>query len=270
MRQEADLPRGPRVHGHLPQRLIINLTPSSSLQRPITGDIRSLPSPPQWCMIELCGTEYLVWSSEDMRCCFYIFNLPPAWLPYYILEKRIEGSGLGRPGEMLRLAVNVLPMGWLSAVGVCQSLHRELLIARSPGGAGLPPGAELRKDRAPQADQEGRLTHFFQAYIDNFDEGRVVSQSGSATGPSSWQKEVRGAYQHWGAARAKDKAVEQSERGSTLGGEIHGRLGAIAPSDKRLAELLSIAWWARGTSREKGLVLWEASGSSLCSFVVLA
>ena len=103
-------------------RLIINLTPSNQLQRPITGDVKSLPCPAQWCMLELDGTEHLVWSSEDMRCCFYIFNLPPRWLPYFILEKQIEGSGLGRPGEMLRLAVNVLPMGWLSAVGSAKAV----------------------------------------------------------------------------------------------------------------------------------------------------
>ena len=112
---------------------------------------------------------------------------------------------------MLRLAVNVLPMGWLSAVGICQSLHRELLISQAPRGANLPIPAELRKDRTPAAGEDGRLNHFFQAYMGNYDEGKVVERPTKASGPSPWQKEVRKAYEHWGAARAEDKASEQAE-----------------------------------------------------------
>jgi len=136
-------------------------------------------------------------------------------------------------------------MGWLSAVGVCQSLHRELLTSQVPRGAGLPGKAELRKGRSPSAAADGRIAQFFQAYIDNYDEGEIVGHPrATARGPSAWQGRVRDAYRRWGAARAEDKSAERAEMGATLGGVIDGSLGTVGPADARVCELLSIATWA--------------------------
>ena len=77
---------------------------------------------------------------------------------------------------------------------------------------------------------------------------------------------MREAYQRWGAALAEDKAVEQRERGATLGGEIHGRLGTVSPSSKRVAELLlRFGPSAAEVFRGRLPALSEVSGSLLFS-----
>ena len=75
------------------------------------------------------------------------------------------------------MAVCVLPMGWLSGVGICQHLHRQLLLGQPPLGAVLPHGAELRKDSILQLSLDGRVRRFFEIYIDNFDGGAVCVPS---------------------------------------------------------------------------------------------
>ena len=234
-------------------RLIINMTPSNELQNPITGDVRTLPTIGQWMMIEIGSDEYLAWSSEDMKCCFYIFELPRCWIPYFVLGRMVDGALCGCPGRKVHLAVRVLPMGWLSAVGICQSLHREILLRSRPGGAALPRAMELRKDKPAPGAHGDRLQHFFQSYIDNWDEGKALPlkfdeqgrplAASRPAGPSQWQSQVRAAYQATGAARADDKSVEQGIEGCTLGGVIDGVIGKAGPSHKRLAELISISCW---------------------------
>ena len=196
-------------------RLIINLTCSNALQRQIFGDVHMLPFFAQWIGLELLEEEVLLWDAEDMRCAFYVFLLPEAWWPYFALEKPVPGHVVGSKEEWVYLTVKVLPMGWLSAVGVCQYLHRQMLVAPPPLGAGLPMTAELRRDKPLPAGLDRRVRRFFEVYIDNYDSGRVANkfmgQSGTAsTATSSWTTAVRQAYSTWGAARAEDKSVSSS------------------------------------------------------------
>ena len=82
-----------------------------------------------------------------------------------VIGRAVPSAWLNLPGPSrgAGLAVRVIPMGWLSAVGICQYLPRRLLLL-----AQLPPHLELRKDRALPAGASGRVTQFYQAYIDTF------------------------------------------------------------------------------------------------------
>ena len=101
-----------------------------------------------------------VFSEEDLTCAFYLFAMPPEWRQYQALNKSVSGAELvayapslrGRLGSLvdepeLFPAVTVIAMGWASATGLLQYLHRRLLLACGPSSGRLPPGAEVRKDR---------------------------------------------------------------------------------------------------------------------------
>ena len=106
-------------------------------------------------MLELLEQEILLWDAEDLKCAFYVFGIPEAWWRYFVIGKAIDGEHVGgEPGIQYWLAVVVIPMGWLSAVGVCQYLQRRLGRAPRAFGAELPAVSDLRKDKpAPVCDK---------------------------------------------------------------------------------------------------------------------
>eukprot|EP00973_Karenia_brevis_P082730 11467823-Karenia_brevis.AAC.1 len=62
-----------------PQRLIMNIIPSNDIQETIEGDMACLPNDSQWRCITMRSGETLRWSAADLKRCFYVFRLPPAW-----------------------------------------------------------------------------------------------------------------------------------------------------------------------------------------------
>ena len=128
-------------------RLIINLVPSNELQEHLEGDLRTLPHFGMWSALELMEQELFVWSGDDISCAFYIFGLPPAWLPWFVLDWPLEPSLWGGEGTTPEhLALAVIPMGWCNAVAICQSNLRTLVMSDPPKGGGLPARFELRKE----------------------------------------------------------------------------------------------------------------------------
>ena len=130
-------------------RLIVNAIPSNKQQTAIKGDIEQMPGG-EWLHIALETDEIVLWSSDDIQGCFHVFSLPPSWRRWMILSKPIRVATPGSPrvstcednlchscaasGTMghvyfreVWLALAVIPMGWLSAVGVIQHLHRNII-----------------------------------------------------------------------------------------------------------------------------------------------
>ena len=60
-------------------RLIMNLVPTNSCCRSLTGDTSTLPSVVGMSSIVLEDHQLLVTSSEDIRCFFYLFRTPPSY-----------------------------------------------------------------------------------------------------------------------------------------------------------------------------------------------
>ena len=211
-------------------RLIINLVPSNELQLPIVGDVSTLPHFAQWIGLELLPDEKLAWSAEDIQCAFYIFRLPPVWMPWFALGKPLNGAALGLdPTRTFHLALQVIPMGWLSAVGCCQMCLRRLITGDIPLSAGLPLSHELRKDRRLPTNLQQRVLSFHQEYIDNWDAAQVLSANNieeNSPGILSWQADVRDAYASWGVPRSVDKS-SSGHIGETLGARIDGERGWI-------------------------------------------
>eukprot|EP00973_Karenia_brevis_P049005 6796361-Karenia_brevis.AAC.1 len=60
--------------------------------------------------------ETLRWSAADLKCCFYVFRLPPVWRRWMVFERPVPRSVLGLTGdEEIWLCSLVVPMGWISA-----------------------------------------------------------------------------------------------------------------------------------------------------------
>ena len=111
-------------------RLIMNLKPWNSLSRSMSGDVGTLPSSTQMSAIHIHDDDVLVTSSEDLRCFFYLFNVPQAWIKFMGFGKKapeslIPGDGRDRPWY---LAARVLPMGYLTSVGIAQHIHRAVVL----------------------------------------------------------------------------------------------------------------------------------------------
>jgi hypothetical protein len=110
-------------------RLILNLTPSNEIQKIIAGEIRSLPLFSQWLLVELLKHECLAMSSEDMVAAFYLFALPRSWWPLFVIAEPVSESLAVELGIGARrwACVSVIPMGWISATGLMQHLHGQLI-----------------------------------------------------------------------------------------------------------------------------------------------
>lgn len=151
-------------------RLIMNLVPTNCYQRVIRGDVERLPFIMQRGHIILDGDQLVVVSQEDMSAAFYIFLLPEGWLPFFAFDLKLDDQ---------HLCSRVLPMGWISAVGIMQPIHRNVLRSCPPHGAGLPAEEEMKKGRinrvAPKGSRlAGMSAKWWQAYLDNFAAGKVV------------------------------------------------------------------------------------------------
>ena len=84
--------------------------------------------------------------------------MPDSWAGYFTFEKLVSKSASGGdPNEVSYVYMRAVPMGWLGAVDVMQSMARRLVTDTCR----VPPEAELRKDRAPGARHRCSLHGWF-------------------------------------------------------------------------------------------------------------
>ena len=91
--------KGGFKRGEGPQRLVMNMIPSNAIQRVIQGDMHLLPSSEKWRSVALRSGEILAMSSEDLKCCFYVYQLPPSWRAYFALSLPVSRKAVGLGGR---------------------------------------------------------------------------------------------------------------------------------------------------------------------------
>ena len=107
-----------------------------------------LPTDGQWRTIILRSGEALLWSREDLRRWLYVFSRPRAWRRWFAFERPVLRSDLGLPGSgQVRMCAKATPMGWISATGVVQHIHRWLLLVELPAIPQLAEGRKICRDR---------------------------------------------------------------------------------------------------------------------------
>ena len=198
----------------------------------IDGDLAQLPCSTQWNGLQLEHYEVLLMSSSDRQCFFYIFEMERSWQGALALDglwrrKLFPHVPSQVRGPRVRAALRALPVGWLSAVGVSQHAHRNLLRRSAPGrelpavqaleeALGVGDGEEhfdwsreVRRDRPLPQSPSGSARLAFQVYIDNLDEYEVV---GSAEGETLRGQESETAdrsekiYEAWKAPGNRSKS----------------------------------------------------------------
>ncbi|CAJ1387202.1 unnamed protein product [Effrenium voratum] len=216
-------------------RFIFDLRASNSVLRVIEGDIKSLTGAAAFQRIVLEDSEVIRLSGDDLVSAFYLFELPPVWSPFLALRGAVPWRALGidEPGET-HLGAAVLPMGWNSAVGIMQHVHRRLALEGPPRGGGLPSLLEIRKDAPFPARYDG--WHPWSIYLDDTTVFEVLERqvAESLVGePAEAQERLRRAYEFWGIPRSDAKALNGVARAERLGALIDGEEGVLRGSTER-------------------------------------
>ena len=109
-------------------RLIMNLIPINRLVRSLQGDTGTLPSVAQFNPFYLEDSEVAILGSEDIRCFYYLFQLPESWYRFMAFSKPVPSSLVPDcwKHEVCYLHSRVLPMGFVNNVGLAQHIHRNV------------------------------------------------------------------------------------------------------------------------------------------------
>ena len=222
-------------------RLIMNLKPINSLCMSLTSDTGTLPSVTGMTGLYLQEDELLCLSSEDIRCFFYLFKVPRAWVRYLSFNKKVPARliPVDVQNEAGYLCARVLPMGFINSVGIAQHIHRNV-IRQSLGNFKRVLGAEaeIRRDRV-QSQQD----NLYRIYLDNFDELKKVSKgvADSLEGKiSPLVEEVRAVYEEVGLPRHPKKAVSQQFRGEIQGAWFDGVTGIALAKPSKIVKYIRL------------------------------
>ena len=223
-------------------RLIMNLKPLNAISRSLSGDTGTLPSVTSLGGIYLSDDELLLTSSEDIKCFFYLFKVPDAWVKFL-------GFGLEAPKPLVPesfgtergyLAALVLPMGYLNSVAIAQHVHRN--VVRQCMGSMVPPvggECELRRDRVFSSS-----SFLFRVYLDNFDALRKVDRHTAELLEGTVSEEVtklREAYEEMGLPRHPKKSVQQSSLAEVQGALVDGDKGIAMAKPAKVARYVKLA-----------------------------
>lgn len=223
-------------------RLIMNLKPLNANCRALEADTGTLPSITQLGSCYLDEGEVLCMSSEDLRCYFYLFSVPQAWVRYMGFGKPIPPGTLGPEGvddEPQFLAARVLPMGFLNSVGIAQHIHRRVVRhcygnLHSLGGGEL----ELRRDRVGSSG-----ARLFRVYLDNYDQlcrvDRRLAEIIRGT-PSPEVEALRACYAQQGLPTHPKKSVQQELGAEIQGAWVDGEMGTCMAKPQKVARYIGL------------------------------
>ncbi|CAE8741020.1 unnamed protein product, partial [Polarella glacialis] len=235
-------------------RLIIDMRASNWLFRSIVGDVASLTGSAGWQSMRIGADTVVLTYGEDLSCAFYLFRLPAVWRPFMALARPVSRRKIGLAGDGLTyLASRVLPMGWISAVGVMQNVGRMLVSRMPPAGAGIPVAAEVRRGALATA---GERT--WSVYLDDLTIFRRVAMSELSvlSGQTDrWQRLMRAVYDSRNIPWAPAKSVTGSEACERLGGLFDGVRGFLGPTVTRSLTIIGLGLWIISKGRLRRLPL---------------
>ncbi|CAE8673485.1 unnamed protein product, partial [Polarella glacialis] len=186
-------------------RFIISVTSSNWLFRPIAGDIPFLCGAAGWQSIRL---------GQDEGAC---------------------GHGL------IYMSCRVLPMGWLSAVGIMEHIGRALVRKAPSAGAGLPEKAEIRRGQLGPGTE--RLWNFYLDDLTILRRVALLEAERFKDRTDAWQELVRRVYDNRRIPWSPDKSVEGARVCERLGGLIDGDGGYLGPFVKISLGVIGLGLW---------------------------
>ena len=244
--------KGDEMDGVAIHRLIMNLIPLNSVSQSVEGDVGTLPLLSQMNSLQMHPDEHLVVSSEDLKCMFYLFEMPSSWLPLLSFNRPVPDDLIPpHCSEPCYLCAKVLPMGYLNSVGVAQHLHRNLIRKVQGGPTRLLSSAEVRKDR-PATNSNP----MWRVYLDNFDLLEKVSPRMSSLLEGSVSPDLEpllDEYRRAGLPLNSKKSVKQSTHAEVQGAEIDGISGLARPKKDKLSRYVGavLGLLKKGKSTQK-------------------
>ncbi|CAK0908265.1 unnamed protein product [Prorocentrum cordatum] len=228
-------------------RLIVNLIPANARQHVVAGDTPAMPTMGQLNGLVLAPGEQLLWSGAGRKAFFCVFRAPPAWWPNMALGPPAPRRLAGGSGDGLtRIALRVVGVGGISAVGVTTHLHRNMPRRSASAPRGLPPAAEVvRARRLPAEAQAGGVAMWF-IYVDNLEIAEIASSEEAVelkgTIPELLSRASAG-YEEAESPGSPGKDVHRAQRVSSLGDLVDGEAGVRRPPLGYVAELASLTLW---------------------------
>ena len=116
---------------------------------------------------------------------FHVVKLPPCWRKFMAFDAPVPGHRVGRPREgPVHAASATVAMGWISAAGVSQHIHRNAPCKGRAISAGLPRETECRRDRASPFSALATEVAAREIYTDDLALGeRIVGELGRKEAP---------------------------------------------------------------------------------------
>ena len=150
------------------QRFISVLIPTNEAMMELPGEQDSLPYIGQLTALRLSESQELYLESEDFQSAFNLFRVPKEWSPYFAYSKKVDGRAFGRPDlGQVRPALQVIPMGWKSAVTLVQAAVRNIVYDR----VGVSRSTAVQKNLPIP---EGNFLSV--VYLDNYDEIQILER----------------------------------------------------------------------------------------------
>ena len=242
-------------------RMTINAIPANALQEMIEDDIRTMPYFVQWSGISVDEEEkVVVWNGLDMTSAFYVFRLEPARYRFQALAKPVSEQFASKwvpdlwAEESVFPAVAVMAMGWKSACGLLQQIHRKLCFLQTHGSRiGPVQGSSTRWTCSAKRQATGckLLQRVF---------GWVQPCRAQALEPAQQSRKVE--LGSGGSARSlaplecpisnRKKQSSMNWSWKPLGCQIDGNAGVIAPPRSVVSRLVGLTdWFARNRTQRR-------------------
>ena len=227
-------------------RLIMNLVGSNSTQFQLEGSTSSLPSITAWQSVFIDQGETLTLHQSDMSSAFYLFKLPRVWLPHLAFNIVVAGDQIGRdPHKQFALCSCVLPMGWLSSVGLMQEISENIL---KSSHLAIPHQISRHKPLPIWFTELLERAHdddvaWWHVYLDNFACGERVVPSTSSVCASLCHEIAENAWHGAGIVTSDKKKVVGASRIVELGAEVDGVQKTLGISTERLVKLMQSTLW---------------------------
>ena len=227
-------------------RLIMNLVPTNSVLRQLTGGTSSLPSISQWQSLVLEDRQQVkIWQS-DMSSAFYLFALPRPWWGKLAFNVLRSGSQLGLPNPAIHaLCCRVIPMGFNSSVALMQEISENLLLARRlPREVRVGRGDLLPRWMTAVLD-EGMESHraWYHVYLDNFCAGARVSCPEHSRAGDYLHGLAETAWREAGVVSSEKKRKSGVLQASELGSFINGETRTMGVGVDRILKLAKASLW---------------------------
>ena len=227
-------------------RLVFDRRPENATMQRLKWS--ELPSAACFCRVLLQEDEYLRGSSDDLRNYYYALALPPNWIKYNSVGRRVDPSIVaewgGDPNISYRAAMRVLGMGDTNACDIAQAVHVHILTqagllsdaTRLTYGEMVPQGPLLEGAYLDDLLIVSRRKMSFKIPLD----GTFIPPGPQASDLDMRQTQAaENAYQKAGLQRAVHKSFRACEQFKAWGASIDGIQGTVgAPLGVRQQ-----VWW---------------------------